>query len=100
LRKSRRIDEVRQGGKQFQGVSGKGKYNFIPVRILDPPYLLFPSTGLLFRNRGSATVALIIYHPDFPWVDQERLVKTNVALAIGGLRAAVSEVSTSGMLDT
>jgi hypothetical protein len=39
-------------------------------------------------------------HADFPWVDQERLVKTNVALAIGGLKAVVSEGSTSGMLDT
>ena len=80
MRKSRRIDEVRQRGKQFQGVSGKGKYNVIPERILDSAYLLFSSTGSIFRSRGIGTVAIIIGHPDFPWVDQERLVKTNVAL--------------------
>jgi hypothetical protein len=54
----------------------------------------------VFRNSGSGTVALIIDHPDLPWVDQERLVKTNVAPAIGGLKAVMSEGSTRGMLDT
>jgi hypothetical protein len=54
----------------------------------------------VFRNSGNGTVALVIDHPDSPRVDQEGLVKTNVALAMGGLKAVVSEGSTNGMLDT
>jgi hypothetical protein len=54
---------------------------------------IFPIAG------PSIYIRAVFDHPDFPSVDQETLVKTNVAPAIGGLKAVVTEGSTRGMLD-
>jgi hypothetical protein len=63
-------------------------------------WTLLKADGTPYELLERPLARAVFDYPDFPWVDQERLVKTNVALAIGGLKAVVSEGSTNGMLDT
>lgn len=72
----------------------------IPLSEHLQQWTLLKANGTPYELLERPLAQAVFDHLDFPWVDQERLVKTNVALAIRGLKAVVSEGSTSGMLDT
>jgi len=40
---------------------------------------------------GHGVVTLLIDHPDFPWVDRERLIGTTIELMVEGLRVYKAE---------